>query len=241
MTRTLLPTAEHLRAVCLALQQRAEPLYLVGGYVRDWLLGRESHDLDFAVQGAAIPLARQVANRLGASFMILDSEHDTARILLRHDGETDHVDFARLRGEDILADLAARDFTINAVAVDLKHLEESDPPLLDPLRGQRDIRTRSLRAASEHAFQDDPLRMLRGVRQAATLGFTIVPETEALIRRDAPLLVRAAQERMRDELARLLACPGAEQQVRYLDQLGLLAPVLPELSPPSPACSGHGA
>ena len=231
MTAPLLPARGRLRQVCLALQERAEPIYLVGGYVRDWLLGKESHDLDLAVDGSAIALARSIADTFRGSFVLLDQEHDTARVVFRQGDENSNVDFARLRGGDIRSDLAARDLTINAIAIHIQQLDTIPPPLIDPLDGQKDIAARTIRAAAEQAFRDDPLRMLRAVRQAATLGFQITPDTEALIVRDAPLIVRVSNERVRDELAQLLACQGAADQMRYLHKLGVLAYILPEIVP----------
>ena len=195
MTHSLLPQEPHLREVCRALQSRPEPIYLVGGYVRDHLMGRASHDLDFAVQGNAIRLAREVADALGASFIPLDQEHDTGRALFQRGGQVDYVDFARVRGQDILEDLAARDFTINAIAIHVQDLDGDPLRWIDPLRGLEDIRARVIRATSDRVFTDDPLRMLRAVRQAAKLGFGLSPATEALMVRDAPLIGRVSFER----------------------------------------------
>jgi len=229
--RCLLPSEKRQRDICLALRAVEEPIYLVGGYVRDWLLGKTSHDLDFAVVGRAIPLARRLADTFRGYFVLLDRERDTARIVLGQRGKTDYVDLAGIRGGDIRDDLAARDFTINAIAVDVKHLEADPIPLLDPLHGQEDIANRTIRATSGRTFRDDPLRLLRAVRQAATLGFRISPDTESLIRRDASLIIRVAGERVRDELAQLCACPAIAENLRYLDRLGILAHIFPELTP----------
>jgi tRNA nucleotidyltransferase/poly(A) polymerase len=141
----------------------------------------------------------------------------------------DYVDFARVRGQDILSDLAARDFTINAIAIDVRNLESDPLPWIDPLHGREDIRARVIRATSACVFQDDPLRMLRAIRQSAKLGFDLSLETEALIVRDAPLIERVSDERVRDELAQIVAGNGAPRQVRRLASLGLLFRVLPEL------------
>lgn len=231
MAASLLPKTKLLRDIIFALQARPEPIYLVGGYIRDWLLRRESHDLDFAVEGEAIPIVRQIADAFHGHFVLLDREHDTGRAIFKRKGIAYYADFARIRGADILADLAARDLTLNAIAVDIKHLHMPSPPLLDPLGGQRDVQERLVRATSGQAFRDDPLRLLRAVRQAAALNFCIVAETEALIRRDAPLIVQSAYERVRDELAQMLALPKAVESLRALDRLGILAHVLPELMP----------
>jgi tRNA nucleotidyltransferase/poly(A) polymerase len=229
MTHSLLPSEPYLREVCFALQSRPEPVYLVGGYVRDYLMGRASHDLDFAVQGDAIRLAREIADAFGASFIPLDQEHDTGRALFQRGGQVDYVDFARVRGQSILDDLAARDFTINAIAISVRDLDCDPPRWLDPLRGLEDIRARVIRATSDRVFLDDPLRMLRAIRQAARLGFSLSPDTEALISRDASLIGRVSFERVRDELAQIIASSEASSHLMRLASLGLLFCILPEL------------
>ena len=225
----LLPPRGRLRDICLMLADRPEPIYLVGGYVRDWLLGRASHDLDFAVVGDAVDLARAVANRFGGYFVLLDQEHNTARAVFRDQGESYNVDLAGIRGHDILADLRARDLTMNAIAVCLADLGAPQPALLDPTLGGQDIERRLVRATSDLAFQDDPIRTLRAVRQAGSLGFEIAPTTEALIARDAHLLGDVAGERVCAELAQLFTQPGLAANLGYLGLLGLIAPIFPEV------------
>ncbi len=229
MSSSLLPRDDTLRAVCEMLQAHPEPLYLVGGYIRDRLLQIESHDLDFAVDGPAIPLARRIADRFSGSFVLLDREHDAARAIL-DDGRA-CVDVARLRGADIVADLQARDFAMNAIALHVRDVARTPPPLIDPLRGQDDIAARLIRATSERAFRDDPLRLLRAVRQSATLAFAITPQTESWMRRDAHLIQGVASERVQDELVRLFRCPAMAAHVAALHALGLLPHILPELDP----------
>jgi len=110
-------------------------------------------------------------------------------------------------------------------------MARTPPPLIDPLCGQGDIAARLIRATSEQAFRDDPLRLLRAVRQSVTLGFAITPQTESWMRRDAHLIQDAASERIQDELVRLFRCPGMAAHVAYIHALGLLPHILPELDP----------
>ena len=129
-----------------ALRKRLQPgqkAYLVGGVVRDALLGLENHDLDFVVSGDVRRLAKQVANDLGAAFYMMDLEHQTARVVCQGEKSRQYnLDFSALRGADIDQDLAARDFSINAMAVDIEDLER----IIDPLRGAQDLKDRRLRA-----------------------------------------------------------------------------------------------
>jgi putative nucleotidyltransferase with HDIG domain len=196
----------------------------VGGAVRDLLLGRPVHDWDFAVDGDAMVLARAVGDALGGAFFPLDEQRGTARVVLSAEtGTLVVLDFALLRGSALDADLAERDFTVNAMAVD------EAGTLIDPLGGRADSEIRRIRATSGRAFRDDPVRLLRAARLEAELGFVAEPQTESWIRRDASLLTGSAAERVRDELARGLAVPGAADFVQRLDDLSLLVHVVPEL------------
>lgn len=223
--QNLVPQGSVAARVCRFLQGRSVKAYLVGGYVRDRLLGRESHDVDFAVVGDALGLARTVADWMRGSFVPLDDERGTGRVVTRDEhGQRLFVDFAVLQGRDITVDLSRRDFTIDAIAFDI-----NDPSkFIDPYDGRGDLEAGLVRAVSEMAFRDDPLRTLRAVRLAAELSLRIEPRTEEWIRRDAGLIAAVSAERVRDELSKTLAQPGAADNLRYLDELGLLGVILPE-------------
>ena len=200
-------------------------VFLVGGAVRDVFLKRSSHDLDFAVKKNAIKLARRVADKLNADFYPLDADRDTGRVLvIGEDGTRQVIDFAAFRGDDLEADLRARDFSINAMAIDLKDLS-----LHDPLGGLIDLRDKCVRACSTSTFKDDPIRIFRAVRIAAALGFRILPETRLLMKETVDQLYKVSPERQRDELFRILEGPKPAISIKALDMLGALEPVLPEL------------
>jgi len=194
-------------------------IYLVGGTVRDALLGRESCDLDLAVDGSAIALARTLADALRGALVPLDPQRDVARVVCRLDGMRLNVDLAGLRAPTISGDLRLRDFTVNAMALPLA---DGWGELLDPTGGRADLEARLLRAVSEGAFRDDPLRMLRAVRLRAVLEFGVEAATERLIRRDAPLLRGVSPERIRDELHQILALDASAAELDYARDLGLL-------------------
>ncbi len=202
---------------------RGVQVWTVGGAVRDALLERPVHDWDFAVNQDALELARAVGDALGGAYFPLDTERGTGRVILAaKDGARLELDFAVLRGPDLETDLTVRDFTINAMALD------ETGALVDPLGGEADLKANLIRATSENAFQNDPLRMLRATRLEAELGFEIEPQTAAWIRRDAPLLTLPSAERLRDEFVRGMAIPGAVAYLQHLDELGLLLYVAPE-------------
>jgi tRNA nucleotidyltransferase/poly(A) polymerase len=209
-----------------------QELYLVGGAVRDGLMGRLSHDLDFAVPSGAIALARRLASALNTDFYVLDEAFDAARLILGSPARTgelaapgDVLDFAGFRGADLEADLRGRDFTVNAIAFDVRR-----GTILDPLNGAADIRSKTIRACSPASFQDDPVRVLRAVRQAAELEFKIAPESRQAMKRAAGSLPEISPERQRDEIFKMLEGPRPEACLRALDLLGALAPLLPELA-----------
>jgi poly(A) polymerase len=209
--------------------------YVVGGFIRDVLLGRESADIDIAVAGDSLEISAQLADALGGKYVLLDKVNQMGRVILV-DKEAPtaskpwELDFSPLRGS-VSEDLAQRDFTIDAMAIELSQLAEGhrDVPVIDPFHGLTDLREGIIRAVSEKVFQSDAARLLRGVRLAHELGFIIEHQTESLIKRYSHLVSGVAAERVREELLRLLAIPGGEKPLSHLDELGLLTTIIPEL------------
>ncbi|HEY74023.1 MAG: hypothetical protein B6I35_05390 [Anaerolineaceae bacterium 4572_32.2] len=223
MTNIVLPDWPW-QAVRRLAKERGIQTWPVGGAVRDTLLDRPVHDWDFAVERDAMKLARAVADALDGDYFPLDVERDTGRaIATTPNGARVELDFAALRGGDLEVDLLARDFTINAMA-----LNETGA-LIDPAGGQADLSNCRIRATSERAFQDDPMRLLRGVRMETEMGFEIEPQTADWIQRDASLVALSSAERARDEFARLLTLPRTVIPLQRLDEFGLLPHVAPEL------------
>lgn len=203
-----------------------QEVYLVGGAVRDMLLKRLSPDLDFAVPSEGISLARRLANALKADFMVLDDVRDTGRVIVTSsDGTRTFLDFATFRGGTLEEDLRARDFTINAIAFDLR-----DQTLIDPLNGASDLRNWLIRACTPTSLSDDPVRILRAVRQAAAFGCRIQTETRTAMKQASHLLPNISPERLRDELFKILEGPKPDASIRALEMLGVFPYLLPELS-----------
>ena len=244
----------------LAIQKKQG--YIVGGFIRDWLLERKTNDIDIAVSGAAISIAQEVAGEIGGKFVLLDDVNNIARVVVIEDAQPGgtsqnqefrgaewHFDFSSFTG-DIESDLARRDFTINAMALELSQfvtassvldksprksatsLTEKRSPLklIDPFSGKDDLRDKIVRGVSEQIFEADAARLLRAVRLASELDFTIEPNTESLILGYAQAITEVPGERVREELLRLLALPQATCYLRYLDTLGLLPSLIPELA-----------
>ncbi|MBK8985240.1 MAG: HDIG domain-containing protein [Chloroflexi bacterium] len=202
------------------------PVYLVGGAVRDALLGRPGHDLDFVVPDQAIRLAFKVADFLHRPAYVLDQERDAGRVVLREADTT--LDFSRFRGPDLAADLQDRDFTVNAMALPATAVTQA--ALVDPHGGLADLAARRLRLVQPEALAHDPVRALRAIRQCLTLDLSLTPETGAAVRAAAPLLSQASIERVRDELLKLFNTAVPHQALSDMWQLGVLAEVLPEIA-----------
>jgi poly(A) polymerase len=209
-------------------------VYVVGGAVRDAYLHRPLYDLDLATPENAVQLARKIANQMNGDIFVLDAERDVGRVILTlpPSESTDKVpgrfliDVAAFRGETLERDLRDRDFTLNAMAVDLK----SDlNALLDPLDGEMDLIQKRIRQCDSNSLRDDPIRMLRAVRQAVQFGFSIEPETLTAIRAHAAKLTQTSMERVRDEFFKLLKLPKVTQALRIAARLGLLQSFIPEV------------
>jgi poly(A) polymerase len=186
---------------------RGLKVYLVGGTVRELLLGRQSPDLDLAVSAQTLDLARELAAALKGTFVLLHAGEGTARVVW---GE-DILDLAEFRAPTLEGDLRARDFSLNSMALELEARER-------------------LRVVVPENLGYDPLRLLRAYRFAATHGFRLTPDTEAALRRYLNEFPRVAGERVHQELFLLLAAPRAGRVLKEMDRVGLLTRVFPELS-----------
>lgn len=196
--------------------------FLVGGSVRDALLNRQADylDLDFVLPDHAVETARAIAVHYGAGFVVLDADHQIARVVFSNAT----VDFAQQIGATIYSDLHRRDFTINAIAYN-PHSET----LLDPLNGCHDLQRKTLCMIAPENLKDDPLRLLRAYRQAAQLGFSLDAATKHTIQTLAPYLKAVAAERVRGELDCLLSLPEGTPLLQQAWDDGLLPVWLPRV------------
>jgi poly(A) polymerase len=195
--------------------------WVVGGTVRDELLGRPLRDIDLAVVGDPEPAARAIATAVGGPVFRLSEAFGAWRVV--HEERV--YDVSPLQGETIEADLARRDFSVNAMAEPL-----GGSGLIDPHGGRPDLEARTLRVLGAGAYHDDPLRALRLARLAAELGFSPDRQTERLTLEAAPRVAEASPERQFAELRRLVLAPGVRDGLLLADRLGLLAAVLPEVA-----------
>jgi tRNA nucleotidyltransferase/poly(A) polymerase len=199
------------------------PAWLVGGALRDRLLGRTVLDLDLVVDGDVSAAAAAVAAAAGGPRFPLSEEFGAWRVIAPD--RTWHIDLSPLRGGSLEADLGLRDYTVNALAEPL-----DGEKIVDLHGGRADLEARCLRMVRPEAFDDDPLRVVRGPRLAVQLGFTIEPGTVAAARTRAPRTAAVAQERVFAELKRLVSSDDAVRGLRLLDDVGATQAVLPELT-----------
>ena len=217
-----------LSLVCDALKPGGPRVFLVGGALRDYYLNRHGTDLDFAVDRGALALARRLARKIKGAFVLLDDEHNSARVVKRMGGEIWTFDFTDLRAASIDKDLKLRDFTVNAQAWEIA--AKKDGAVLQVERARADLKAGIVRMVSPQTFKDDPLRLLRAFSLQATLGFKMDARTLAQIRKDAHLIAHPAAERVREELFKVLSSPRAYATLLSMDKAGLLSRVLPQIT-----------
>lgn len=196
--------------------------WVVGGGLRDALLGRPVADVDLALAGDAAAAAKALAMAHRAGRFPLSDEFGGWRI--QGGGLPFTVDITPLQGADLADDLSRRDLTVNALALPLTGGE-----LVDLHGGRADLATGTLRMVTPTAFRDDPVRLLRLARLACQLEFEVDPETRLRARMDAGEVNRSAGERIGDELRRIARMPDAWRGIEALDDLGVLGVIIPQL------------
>ncbi len=199
---------------------------LIGGAVRDLLVERPVHDLDYVVTGDALIIGRRLADELGAAFYPLDEERHIARVVWLNEnakGRKLVVDISSLIGITLLEDIQRRDFTLNAIAL----LPYGD--LFDPLGGVADLKNRVLRPCSPDSLLNDPVRTIRAVRFLLDFHLKPAPGLDHLVWHAAPYLVRISPERQRDEFLKALALDRPHLAVERMTDWRISDILLPEL------------
>jgi len=215
----------------LAQRKRCE-LYIVGGFLRDALLGEICKDVDF-VSNKASELAELVANQTDSKPVLIDRKFGTIRFIpsvhVDQSGEPLVVDLSPLRGSSIFEDLYQRDFTINSIALDMSAwAAHREVHLLDPFGGMKDLKAARLSVCSQRSLVDDPLRILRAYRFVSAYGLSLTVQTRKGILQACHRLNQVAGERIRDEIMLMLSATNSASILRMLDKDGVLRLVLPE-------------
>ena len=196
--------------------------FLVGGSVRNLLLGEPVNDWDFVVPQNAINLAQVIAKKTHSAFVLLDEELDIARIVPRNKDEI-YLDFAGARGS-LDEDLSLRDFTINSIALDMK-----TGKIIDPANGMVDLKNNIIRAKKRDNIVDDPLRILRGYRMEARFGFELEEETLRWMKELKDKLLKVSFERIRDEIFKILKSSSSYKIINKMYKDGILPVIIPEM------------
>lgn len=230
LTLNWAPAQPAFVALLNALAREIDPVYVVGGVVRDALLKRTGRvtDLDVVVTHAANQTAQRIADRLGWAYYALDADRDVARLVFTASRTPLVCDIAAMRGGDLTTDLQARDFTVNAMA--MRWRRDGAGELFDLTGGQADLTARQLRRVTPWSLAEDPVRLLRAVRLAVQLGFTIEDETLLQIQRISDTVRLSSPERVRDELWKMLASATPDRALEMLRSYNLLRPLLPEIA-----------
>jgi len=215
-----------LNPVYAFARKRRKKLYLVGGIMRDLLLGRkkENLDFDFALKSGAISFGRALAKESKAGFVVLDQEHGACRAVKKTGDGFYTLDFTDFRGPDLDKDLLHRDFTINAIAYDYEK-----GLLIDPLKGQEDLKNKVIRLAHKASFSEDPLRILRAFSFASILGLKIEKETLGSTKKERLKLTKVSSERIREELFKVFSQDKTYECLIQLDKLKILQIIFPEI------------
>ncbi len=237
-------SGEHLKhpvfkSISAAAEESGQPTFVIGGYVRDLILQRQSKDIDIVTLGSGIELAQKVADRLGSKRIQIFRTFGTAMIRYR-DFEIEFVGARResyspdsrkpaVESGTLEDDQKRRDFTINALAISLN--PENYGELIDPFNGIQDLQDRLIRTPMDPdtTFSDDPLRMMRAIRFATQLKFHIEEETFASISRNRERIKIVSTERVSDELNKIILSPKPSIGFRLLDDSGLLQLIFPEM------------
>ena len=224
-------------------------VYLVGGFVRDWLLyNKPGRDIDIAVLGSPAIVAQAIADKFGGTVIPLGADHGVIRVVTSGIGDSSQNETGQrwpgheLSEQDqapwtidvegysgtIEEDLQRRDFSINAMAIRLDDWPAMDK-VIDPIGGRSDLVQKSIQSLGPNVFKDDPGRLMRAVRLAAQLKFRINPVTSKSIAANSTLLANVSPERVREEFLNILSLDGAKAQLEVLDHFKLFEHVIPEL------------
>ncbi len=228
-----------LRALTTFARERGVQLYLVGGSVRDLLLGRQTTDIDFTLASNAIRFAKAFAATTRATAIALEENPPTARVIVKSDSTSQppqlSMDFAQFRATSLTDDLRLRDLTINAMAIALENVgtftrmtrQQILCRVIDPCGGMKDLKTGMLRFPSERVVIADPVRLLRIYRFAAQLDFELSQEAIDLVTTYRSMLSDVAGERCRDELMKIFHLKKAHPYLQQMEASGLLTQVVP--------------
>jgi len=202
-------------------------VFIVGGYMRDFLLNKKSFDMDICVSKSAENFAKKLAKALDGKFIILDKKNKNYRVALLNCSNLKYIDVSQMHGKNIEEDLKKRDFTLNALAVSINDFGNITKNIIDPCKGYNDLKIKTVNAVSEAVFKQDPIRILRCFRIASELNFTISKKTLSLVKKNAGLIKKAVPEMIKNEFFRVLSSNNSVKYIELMDEYGLLENIFP--------------
>ncbi len=219
-----------IKKIRLVAENEDTGVFIVGGYMRDFLLNKKSYDMDICVSKYAENFAKKLAKIMDGKFIILDSANENYRVALLKDESLKYIDVSGMKGKNIKEDLKKRDFTLNALAVSINHFYDIKNNIIDLFKGYDDLKNKTVNAVSDIVFKQDPVRMLRCFRIASELNFTISKKTLSLVKKNAGLIKKAAPEMIKNEFFRVLSSKNSAGYIELMDEYGLLENIFPVIT-----------
>jgi poly(A) polymerase len=205
-------------------------VFAVGGYIRDKLLNKDSLDLDLVVSKKADIFAKKTAAALNGKSFILHNETQVYRVAVFNNRALKYIDISLMQGKTIKEDLQKRDFTVNSMAVDIKHFNDIKNNIIDYCGGYKDLKSKRLNIVYGKSFLDDPLRMLRAFRIASEYNFKLSAELIESVKKYSKKINSAAPERVKNEFFRILNNKNSSQYILQMDDAKLLEAVFPVIT-----------
>ncbi|MBR3627586.1 MAG: CCA tRNA nucleotidyltransferase [Elusimicrobia bacterium] len=205
-------------------------VYIVGGYIRDFLLKKKSLDIDLVVSEKPESFAKQLAKKIKGKSFILHSDLQVYRVAVMNNSDLEYIDVSLMQDKNIKTDLSKRDFTINALAVKIEKFDNIKKNIIDFFGGIKDLKNKEIKVVSKKVFIDDPLRMLRAFRFASEYKFKISKETLSLIKKCSSRISATAGERIKNELFRILNNKKSSQYISVIDDIKLLEKIFPVIT-----------
>lgn len=217
---------EFLEIINLAHSTNTQ-VYLVGGYLRDILLKNKSLDMDLVVSKNAGAFSKKLAAILKGTSFVLHEDMQIYRVAIFDNPDLKYVDVSLMQGKNIEEDLVERDFTVNALAVDINKFDDLKKNLIDVSNGIKDLKNKQLKAVSKNIFKHDSLRILRAFRIAGDYNFKISQDMLKLMKKSVPALASIAKERIKSEFFRILNGKNSAEYLAVLDDIGALDVMFP--------------
>lgn len=205
-------------------------VYVVGGYVRDFLLKKKTLDIDLVVSENAELFAKKLAKKINGKCFVLHSDLQVYRVAVKNNPDMEYIDISLMQGKNIKEDLSRRDFTVNALAVKIENFDNIKKNITDYFNGIKDLKNKEIKAVSKKVFIDDPLRMLRAFRFASEYNFKISKDTLSLIKKHSSKITAVAGERIKNELFRILNNRKSSQYISAIDDVKLLEKMFPVIA-----------